>query len=170
MMGLKHGVALVGFMGVGKSTVGRVLATRLGLPFIDTDEVLVQRFGNIAVQMKRDGEAAFRAREAAVVAELCDGEPRVVATGGGAFVDPASRRRLQHAYLTVHLAAPLAVLAERVGGEAGRPLWDASVAARYAARQSVYAEAAVQVDTEGLTPDEVVVAVLTAVADEGEGA
>lgn len=162
-MGHNRGLALVGFMGAGKSTVGRALADRLGCAFVDTDEILETRFGAIAGQVSTD-EASFRSREAAVVQELCDGVVRVLATGGGVFVSPDNRRRLQACYTTVHLAAPLAVLRERVAGSA-RPLWDADVEARWRSRQSVYELADIRVDTSGRTVDEVVDAVLAALGD-----
>lgn len=161
-MGLNRGLALVGFMGAGKSTVGRVLAGRLGWPFVDTDQVLIRRFGAIAAQL-RDGEASFRAREAEVVRELCDESLRVLATGGGAFLDEASRRCLEASYDTVYLAAPLHVLADRVAG-AGRPLWDDDVVQRFEVRRPVYETARWVVDTEGRTPGQVADEVMRMVA------
>ncbi|TNE88825.1 MAG: shikimate kinase [Deltaproteobacteria bacterium] len=142
---MHRGVALGGFMATGKSTVGRALASRLGLPFVDLDEVLVERFGPIPEQFAEYGEAAFRERESAALAELCGGEPVVLATGGGTWVDPANRERLEQAFFTVVLDAPLAALAERVQGS-GRPLWDESVAARYESRREAYAHAGLRLD------------------------
>lgn len=140
-----QGVAIGGFMGVGKSTVGRALAVRLGLPFVDLDAVLTQRFGPIPEQFETEGEAMFRAREAALIAELCDGEARVVATGGGAWVSERNRGLLGQSYRTVVLTAPLDVLGHRVSG-AGRPLWDESIQARYEARAVAYADAELILD------------------------
>lgn len=160
-MGLNQGLALVGFMGAGKSTVGRALAHRLCLPFVDTDDRLASRFGAIVDQI-RDGEASFRHREAEIVAELCDGVPRVLATGGGAFLHPESRERLAANYITVYLEASLEVLATRVQGS-GRPLWDEEVSSRFLARQPLYETADHTVPTGGRTVEQVVDDVLRSV-------
>jgi shikimate kinase / 3-dehydroquinate synthase len=110
-----RGIALVGFMGAGKTTVGRALAARLGWPFLDLDEILVARFGPIADQVARDGLGSFREREAGLVRELCDGAPRVLAAGGGTFADPASRDALRASYRTIWLDATLPELSTRLG-------------------------------------------------------
>lgn len=156
-----RGLALVGFMGAGKSTVGRALSARLGRPFLDTDDVLTARFGPPAVQIGQEGEAAFRAREAALVDELvarAGGE--VLATGGGLVVDPLVRARLRTAYDLVALDAPLEVLAERVGAGDDRPLWDADVAARFATRRSAYGDADLVLPTAERDVDAVVEAIV----------
>lgn len=150
-----RGLALVGFMGAGKSTVGRLLASALGWPLVDLDQALEASHGPIRAQIERCGEATFRRREAAMIEALCDGEPRILATGGGAFVDPVSRARLDRWYTTIHLEAPLQVLQARIGGAPDRPLWDARVAQRYQQRLPLYAEAHLQVSTEGRTPEQV---------------
>lgn len=144
-----RGLALGGFMGSGKTTVGRALAGILGLPFVDTDDLLAERHGPVAEQLVRDGEPVFRERERALVVELAGGAPRVIATGGGLWVDPMNRAVLRRVADLVVLAAPLDVLAGRVAGGAGRPLWDDAVAARYASRQAAYADADLVVDTAG---------------------
>ncbi|MEZ4236134.1 MAG: shikimate kinase [Myxococcota bacterium] len=138
---MRPGVALVGFMGSGKSSVGRALAERLGWPLVDLDEVLVARYGPIAEQVRRDGLARFRAREREAALALCDGVQRVLATGGGTFEDDEVRAALRAAYRTVFLDVPLEAIAARIGAGAGRPLWDAEVPARYAARLPRYREA-----------------------------
>jgi shikimate kinase/3-dehydroquinate synthase len=138
------GIAIGGFMGTGKSTVGRRLADWLQLPFVDTDAVLEERHGPIAAQIAA-GEPAFRERERALVAELCDGEARVVATGGGMWADPGSRARLRAAYRTAVLTAPLEVLRARVGAGEGRPLW-AQAGRLLADRAAAYADADAIVD------------------------
>lgn len=164
-----RGVVLGGFMGTGKTTVGRALAARLALPFVDLDDELERRHGPIPVQIAT-GENGFRAREAALIEELCDGVPRVIATGGGAWVDPANRARLAASYRTVVLTAPLDVLGERVrsgGGEAGRPLWDDRIEARLLQRQPAYADAEVHVDVGRRDVDAAVDAILEALRDPG---
>ncbi len=148
------GFALAGFMGVGKTTVGQRLASRCGLPFCDLDAVLEGRFGSIPEQFATGGEPAFRAREAAVVNELCDGGRRVLATGGGTWVDPANRAMLRRCYHVVVLHAPLEVVRERIGAGQGRPL-AGELEARYLARREAYEDADLRVDAT-LTPDMIV--------------
>lgn len=131
-------MALGGFMGAGKSTIGALLAERIGLPFVDTDAVLTERFGPIADQVRSAGEAALRARELALLKELDDGEPRVLATGGGVFADPGHRRMLRRHHVLVSLQAPLDLLRQRVGQGVGRPLWGDDVHALFEARKGAY--------------------------------
>lgn len=152
------GLALVGFMGVGKTTVGQRLAARTGLAFCDLDAELERRFGAIPAQFAAVGEAGFRAREAALVSELCDGVARVLATGGGTWVDPANRAALRGSYHVVALHAPFEVVRERIGDGAGRPL-AGELKARYDARQEAYADADLRVDAT-LSPELVVERIL----------
>jgi shikimate kinase len=133
-------------MGVGKSTVGRALAARLGLPFEDTDAILVARHGPIPAQLASDGEPTFRARERAVVEALAAGPACVVATGGGVWADARNREALRPGFRRIVLHAPIEVLAARVGGDPSRPLWDDAVQARYEARRAAYADADLAVD------------------------
>lgn len=127
-------------MGAGKSTVGAQLAAELGLPFVDTDQLLTERHGPISEQIASAGEQGFRAREAAVIKELADGIPRVIATGGGVFADDRHRQLLRRSYYLVSLHAPLATLRERVGSGPERPLWNEQVEALYQLRSSAYAD------------------------------
>ena len=111
---LDRPVVLVGLMGVGKSTVGRRLARRLGLSFIDTDEEIEGAAGYPAAEIfERYGERDFRDGERRLVARLIQGDVRVIATGGGAFVDPGTRQLLNERAITVWLDAPVDILAER---------------------------------------------------------
>jgi shikimate kinase len=111
---LDRPVVLVGLMGVGKSTVGRRLAKRLGLPFVDSDSAIEDAAGYSPAEMfERYGEADFRDGERRLVARLIDGEPRVIATGGGAYVDPRTRELLNDRAITVWLDAPVDILADR---------------------------------------------------------
>lgn len=153
--GLPPGIALGGFMGVGKSTVGRLVAEALGLPFHDTDAILTERFGAPGALIRERGEPAFRALERDVVAEVAARGPAVLATGGGVWVEPANRATLRARHLLVVLTAPLDVLAARVGSGHDRPMWDADVAARYAARAGAYADADLVVDTSTASPADV---------------
>jgi shikimate kinase len=172
-------VALIGMMGAGKTAVGRVLARRLGRPFVDADDELVAREGrSVAEQFATYGEAGFRDREAVVLAQVLDRRPPVVvATGGGAVARPANRQRLREAAVTVWLRAPVPELAERVGSGRDRPLLgddpQAALATLLALRAGWYAETAhLVVDTARRRPSEVadeIVAALVAPASPAGG-
>ena len=111
---LDRPVVLVGLMGVGKSTVGRRLAKRLGLPFVDSDSAIEDAAGYSPAEIfERYGEQDFRDGERRLVARLIKGEIRVIATGGGAYVDPRTRELLNERAITVWLDAPVDILAER---------------------------------------------------------
>lgn len=111
---LDRPVVLVGLMGVGKSTVGRRLARRLGLSFVDSDTEIEDAAGYPAAEIfERYGEQDFRDGERRLVARLVEGEIRVIATGGGAYVDPTTRQLLNERAITVWLDAPVDILAER---------------------------------------------------------
>lgn len=112
-------------MGSGKTAVGRVLARRLGLPFADTDRIVARAAGmSVAAVFRRRGEPFFRKREARAVCRACSGPVRVVATGGGAVLDPGNIRAMRRAGTVVWLDAPFAELVRRVErqGPARRPL------------------------------------------------
>lgn len=120
---LDRPIVLVGLMGAGKSTVGRRLARRLGLPFVDSDEAIEDAAGYSAAEVyERFGEDDFRDGERRLVARLIDGQVRVIATGGGAYVDPATRKLLNERAITVWLDAPVDVLSERTGRRDTRPM------------------------------------------------
>ena len=111
---LDRPIVLVGLMGVGKSTVGRRLAKRLGLSFVDSDTEIEGAAGYPAAEVfERYGERDFRDGERRLVARLVEGEVRVIATGGGAYVDAGTRRLLNERAITVWLDAPIDILAER---------------------------------------------------------
>ena len=115
-------VVLVGFMGAGKTTTGRMLAQRLALPFVDSDHVVVERAGrSIAEIFQHDGEPAFRELEAEVIAELVAGPPVVLSVGGGAIETAATRDALAGA-LVVHLHVSYRQALRRVGGDPRRPM------------------------------------------------
>ena len=107
-------MVLVGLMGVGKSTVGRRLARRLGLPFVDSDSAIQDAAGYSPAEIfERFGEQDFRDGERRLVARLVDGEVRVIATGGGVYVDPGTREMLNQRAITIWLDAPVEILADR---------------------------------------------------------
>lgn len=120
---VKASLVLVGLMGVGKSTIGRRLATRLNLPFVDADEE-IERAAGMSIQEIFDhyGEAQFRDGERRVIARLIDGQPKVVATGGGAFVNDDTRRLILERATAIWLDANIEILVERVSRRDGRPL------------------------------------------------
>jgi shikimate kinase len=116
-------IVLVGLMGVGKSTVGRRLAKRLGLPFVDSDSAIEDAAGFSAAEVyEKYGEEDFRDGERRLVARLVDGHVRVIATGGGAFVDPRTRELLNSRSITIWLDASVEVLSERTARRDTRPL------------------------------------------------
>ncbi|MEO6432690.1 MAG: shikimate kinase [Sphingomicrobium sp.] len=146
-------VVLVGLMGVGKSTVGRRLAKWLGLPFVDSDSEIEETVGLPWGELfERYGEADYRDGERRLVARLVDGQIRVIATGGGVFVDPQTRALLKATTITVWLDAPVSILAERTGRRDTRPLLKGGdrkdTLERIAAvERSAYAEAAIHVSS-----------------------
>jgi len=120
---LDRPVVLVGLMGVGKSTVGRRLARKLGLPFVDSDAEIEDASGLSAAEVfERFGEKDYRDGERRLVARLVDGQVRVISTGGGVFVDPRTRELLKTRTITVWLDAPVEVLAQRTRRRDTRPL------------------------------------------------
>ena len=154
-------ITLTGFMGSGKTTVGKVLADFLGCPFMDLDDLVVKKAGkSIPDIFSQDGEPAFRELEAQVlrktVAKYAE-SAAVLALGGGAVLAPASAALLREKTVCIYLRATLDTLLARLAGEtAGRPLADASLADRLASREPIYEETAhVIIDTDGLSPDEV---------------
>lgn len=166
---------LVGPPGAGKSTVGRLLAERLGVAFTDTDDLVVARAGkSVADVFVDDGEAAFRALEAAAVAEALDAAgpaaaAGVLALGGGAVLDPGTRERLA-GRTVVFLEVDLPDAAARVGLNRDRPLLLGNPRGRLKLlmdeRRPLYEEvASLTVPTSGRTPDEVVDAVLAGLGE-----
>ncbi|HEX4955871.1 MAG TPA: shikimate kinase [Thermoanaerobaculia bacterium] len=134
-------IYLIGFMGAGKSEVGRNLATRLDLPFVDLDEEIARQAGkSIPSIFAEEGEAGFRSRETAALEDLRG--PAVVATGGGAPLDPANRARMRETGKLVWLNVDFDLILERLppAARTGRPLLADLAAARqlYQQRQPVY--------------------------------
>jgi len=119
----ERSIALIGLMGAGKSTLGRRLARRIGLPFVDADEEIEAAAGlSIAEIFERHGEPHFRDGERRVLARLIAGPPRVIATGGGAFIDAETRALILERCIAIWLDAEVETLAERVGRRGHRPL------------------------------------------------
>ena len=147
-------VVLVGMMGVGKSTVGRKLAQLLGLPFADADDEIEQAAQMSVTEIfEKFGEAYFRDGERRVIARLLDAGPSVLATGGGAFVQPDTRALILERGIAVWLDSDVATLVERVGRRDTRPLLregdpEEIVTRLKAERESAYAEAPIQVTSQ----------------------
>jgi shikimate kinase len=159
-------IVLIGLMGVGKSTVGKRLAARLHLPFVDADHEIEEAAGlTIPEIFARFGEAEFRDGERRVIARLVDGSPKVIATGGGAFMQPDTRALILEKGIAIWLDADLDVLAERVSRREGsRPLLKdrnaREVLADLAAvRNPVYALAPIHILSEPL-PHEAMVDII----------
>ena len=155
-------IVLVGFMGAGKTTVGRLLAAKLGLPFTDSDLVIEERAGKPIRRIFADeGEPAFRQLEHEVIADLVGGQGSVLALGGGAAVHPGTRRLLA-AVPVVYLRVSYAEAINRVGGDRGRPMLARPDVERvYAERDPLYAAAArCTVDTDGRPPEEIALEIL----------
>jgi shikimate kinase len=120
---LDRPIVLIGLMGAGKTTVGRRLAQRLGLPFVDADEEIEAAAGmTISEIFQMFGEAYFRDGERRVIARLIDGSPKVIATGGGAFMNERTRALILENATAVWLEADLDTLVERVRRRSTRPL------------------------------------------------
>jgi shikimate kinase len=154
MTGLSRTVALVGMMGAGKSSVGRRLAARLGVPFKDADSEIELAAGCLIPEIfDRYGEPAFREGERKVIARLLCESPHVLATGGGAFIDAETRAKLKERAVTVWIKAPVDVLMARVQRRDNRPLLRtadprATLEKLLADRAPVYAEADVTIESE----------------------
>lgn len=169
----RRGLALVGSRGSGKSTVGRLLAGRLGRPFVDADVELEARAGrSIGAIFAESGEAAFRDLEEDLLRDLVErGDGSVLATGGGVVIRPANREALKRLGFVAWLAADPAVLADRLRTDpalATRPALTAAgtlgeIAEVLAARTPLYREVAdVVIATEGRSAEQVAAAVLDA--------
>lgn len=164
-------IVLVGLMGAGKSTVGRRLAKRLGLPFVDSDVAIEEASGTTTSELfEQFGEHDFRDGERRLVARLVDGSVRVIATGGGAFIDPRTRKLLNERAITVWLDAPIDVLAERTGRRNTRPLLRdgnrSETLARLAdERGAMYAEAQIHIRSGKGAHGDVVEDIISALRD-----
>jgi shikimate kinase len=152
-------LVLAGFMGTGKSTVGRLAGRRLGMPFVDTDAAIVRETGwPIATIFAEQDEAAFREIEAAVCQRIAAQGGQVVAVGGGALLDGETRAAFEESGLVVCLNATFEAVARRVGRGRGRPLFEGREEAErlYRERAKHYASLPHQIDTTGRTPGDIV--------------
>lgn len=160
----QRSIVLVGMMGAGKSSIGRRLATRLGLRFVDADtEIEKAADMTIAEIFASHGEPYFRAGEARVIARLLEGGPQVLATGGGAFMDPATRVLIAQKGISVWLKADLDVLLRRTKRRNDRPLAD-RMRELLPLREPVYAQADVIIQSRDEPHDTIVTEIIGAMA------
>lgn len=156
-------VILIGPMGAGKSTIGRLLSARLGLAFVDSDREIEDRCGaNIPWIFDLEGEAGFRDRETAVLSDLAGPRARVIATGGGAVLRPENRELLRRAGRVVYLRTSVAQQLARTAKDRNRPLLrgpdpEGTLRRLATERMPLYeATAHLSIDTNGLSPRAVV--------------
>jgi shikimate kinase len=167
----ERSIVLVGLMGAGKSTVGRRLARRLGLPFVDSDEEIERAAAHeIGEIFGRFGEAGFRDGERRVLRRLIAGEPKVIATGGGAFMDAETRALILDRCVAVWLEADVETLARRVSRRDTRPLLAGKeplpfLAELAAVRNPVYAEAHLRVPSQSGPHERTVDRIVSALAE-----
>ncbi len=157
-------IALAGFMGCGKTTVGRLLAEHLGRPFVDLDAEIEARCRRTIAQIfAEEGEAGFRQRESELIAQVATVGGQVIACGGGALLDRQSRAVLERSGFIICLHANLEVTLRRLAGSRDRPLLltedavasEARIAALWQQRRDHYNSFSLRLDTSGLTPEDV---------------
>lgn len=164
---------LTGFMGTGKSTVGRILARRLGFRYADLDALIVERAGlSINDIFARYGEPHFRALETGVIRDISSHEGAVVSTGGGAVISPVNRELLHTAGVVVNLYATVEEICERLREDCERPLLREGrsrerVSAMMAEREPFYADADLRIDTTGKTVEDVVAVIIKFLGTKG---
>ena len=173
-------IVLTGFMGTGKSTIGRLLAARLDRPFIDMDAVLTEQFGKPIPEIFAEaGEATFRVAEAQLCARLAEQEGLVISTGGGALVNPQNRAALAATGVLLCLTAGVDEILRRLDGLQDRPLLNGGAGGAglersrrirdlLHERRHAYAAIPLQVETTGRDPEAVVDAILDALAANHE--
>jgi shikimate kinase len=173
---LDRSVVLVGLMGAGKTRVGRRLAERLGLPFLDTDVEIENETGKTVAELfAQIGEPAFRDGERRMIARLVQGPVRIIATGGGAFMDARTRTTIHEHGLSVWLRADLDTLVARTARSHKRPLLEgvdraAKLQELMTVRYPIYAEAQLTVESLPGPVEQTVDAVLRALEDHYEQA
>ncbi len=164
----ERSIVLVGLMGCGKSSVGRRLASRLGIGFVDADEEIERVAAKSIVEIFTDhGEAYFRDGERRVIARLLSNGPQVLATGGGAFINPETRAKIPERGVSIWLRAELPVLMRRVSKRDTRPLLksgdpEATMRDLMEKRYPIYAEADITVESRDVPHDVIVNEIIAA--------
>ncbi len=162
----RRSLVLVGMMGAGKSSVGRRLATRLGIPFVDADAEIESAAGmTIPEIFARHGEAYFRAGEARVIARLLEAGPQVLATGGGAVMDQRTRDLIHIKGVSIWLKAELDVLLKRTRRRSDRPLAE-KIKELLPQREPVYAMSDLIVQSRDEPHDVIVDEILAALPEQ----
>ncbi len=157
-------VVLVGMMGAGKSSIGRRLASRLGIPFVDADSEIESAAGmTIPEIFAEHGEPYFRAGEARVIARLLDSGPSVLATGGGSVMDPRTRDLIREKGISVWLNADVDVLVKRTKRRSDRPLVD-KIKELMPLREPFYAESVIIVQSRDEPHDTIVDEIIAALS------
>jgi shikimate kinase len=160
----RHSIVLVGMMGAGKSSIGRRLSARLGIPFVDADTEIESAAGmTIPEIFAKHGEPYFRAGEARVIARLLDGKPGVLATGGGAVMDPHTRDLIAEKGVSVWLNADVDVLIKRTKRRSDRPLVD-RIKDLLPAREPFYAQSNIIIHSRDEPHDTIVDEIINALA------
>jgi shikimate kinase len=160
----RHSIVLVGMMGAGKSSIGRRLSARLGIPFVDADTEIESAAGmTIPEIFAMHGEPYFRAGEARVIARLLDGEPGVLATGGGAVMDPHTRDLIAEKSVSIWLNADVDVLIKRTKRRSDRPLVD-KIKDLLPAREPFYAQSNIVIHSRDEPHDTIVDEIINALA------
>ncbi len=161
-------IVLVGLMGAGKTSVGRRLAQRLDLPFVDTDTEIERAAGKSIPEIFADhGEDEFRSGEKRVIARLLDSGPQILATGGGAYMDPETRDNIAASGVSVWLSGDLDLLVKRVKRRSNRPLLAQgdvrkTLSDLIAVRYPVYALADIEVESRDVPHQRIVSAIIKA--------
>ncbi len=161
-------IVLVGLMGAGKTSVGRRLALRLDLPFVDTDAEIERAAGKTIPEIFADhGESEFRSGEKRVIARLLEAGPQVLATGGGAFMDPDTRENISASGISVWLSGDLDLLEKRVKRRSNRPLLEngdvrQTLSDLIEVRYPVYALADIEVESRDVPHQRIVSAIVKA--------
>lgn len=161
-------VVLVGMMGAGKSSIGRRLAARLSIRFSDADAEIEEAAGmSVADIFEAHGEPSFRSGEARVIARLLEHGPQVLATGGGAFINPETRAKIHEKGISVWLKADMEVLSRRLRRRNDRPLLKtadpaATLTTLLAARDPIYREADLAVVSRDVPHEVIVEEIVTA--------
>ena len=166
----RRNIVFVGLMGAGKSAIGRMVAQQLRVPFIDTD-VEIERVSRMTISelFATYGEEEFRALETRVIKRLLRGGPKVISTGGGAFINDNTRRHISRGGISLWLKADLEVLWERVNKRDHRPLLKtenprATLAALMEKRYPIYSEADITIESRDVRKEIIVTEVLAAIA------
>jgi shikimate kinase len=164
----RRSIVLIGMMGAGKSSIGRRLAARLGIPFSDADAEIEEAAGmSVADIFEAHGEPSFRSGESRVIARLLEHGPQVLATGGGAFINPQTRAKIHEKGISVWLKADIDVLSRRLRRRNDRPLLKtadptATLTNLLAARDPIYGEANLVVMSRDVPHEVIVEEIVTA--------